>query len=114
MPSRYYVVLVLCVYAQNIQDELAELFPGIKFWKSFNLAKLTGDVLELIIPHQHVEQQGYSIYADRTDCKVKLAFCAYAQVLEQDCYGSYYITVYIRPGHIMLHLLKIMFCSIVH
>ena len=67
------------MYAQNIQDELAALFPGIQFWPSYQHVDLAGDVLNLIIPNQCVNEQGYSISTDR-GCQVKLhvTFCTVA------------------------------------
>lgn len=62
------------MYAQSIQDDLAALFPDIQFWHTYRPVDLAGDVLNLIIPNQYVNEQGYSIYADQ-DCKVKLNFC---------------------------------------
>ena len=35
---------------------------------------LAGDVLNLIIPNQCVNEQGYSIFTDK-DCQVRLNFC---------------------------------------
>ena len=76
MPSRLFLVYV---YAQNIQAELAILFPGIRFWRTYRQVELTSNVLELIIPNQCAMQQGYSISADQ-DCQVNLTFCIYVHV----------------------------------
>jgi len=62
------------LYAQSIQDELAALFPDIRFWHTYRPVNLAGDVLDLIIPNQCVNKQGYSIIADQ-GCQVKQNFC---------------------------------------
>jgi len=63
------------MYAQNTKEELAALFPGIGFWPTCRTVDLAGDVLNLIIPNQIVNEQGYSISTDQ-DCQVNLTFSA--------------------------------------
>jgi len=57
------------MHVQNIQEELAALFPDVQFWRTFRPVELAGDALELIVPTHCVREQGYSISTDQ-DCQV--------------------------------------------
>ena len=84
----YDSLFLLYMYAQSIQDDLAALFPDIQFWRTYRPVDLAGDVLNLIIPNQCVNEQRYSIYADQ-DCKVKLNFFTVVAICNHGRYATH-------------------------